>query len=97
MNDVKAVAALSEALGQLGVDSRILALAVAALVMRDHPHWAVWLPASDRDWTAIRPAGSRPPAPDLPMIWVNAATASELASLMRSVDEQVSSAGHVRK
>ena len=55
------------------------ALAEAIILMRDHPQWAIWLPAKGRDWIAIRPATSRPPTPELPTIWVHAATASELA------------------
>jgi hypothetical protein len=65
------------------------ALAEAVTLMRDHPQWAIWLPASGRDWTAIRPATSRPPAPELPTMWVHAATPSELADLMHAGDEQV--------
>jgi hypothetical protein len=65
-------------------------LAEAIILLRDHPQWAIWLPASRRDWTAIRPASSRPPAPELPTIWVHAETASELANLMQAADEQVS-------
>jgi hypothetical protein len=68
-------------------------LAEAIILLHDHPQWAIWLPASRRDWTAIRPASSRPPAPELPTIWVHADTASELALLMRSTDEQVSGRG----
>jgi hypothetical protein len=65
-------------------------LAEATILLRDHPQWAIWLPASRRDWIAIRPASSRPPAPELPTIWVHAETASELANLMKAADEQVS-------
>jgi len=68
-------------------------LAEATILLRDHPQWAIWLPASGGDWTAIRPASSRPPSPELPTIWVHADTASELARLMRSTDEQVSGRG----
>ena len=65
-------------------------LAEATILLRDHPQWAIWLPVSRRDWIAIRPASSRPPAPELPTIWVHAETASELANLMKAADEQVS-------
>ena len=65
-------------------------LAEAVILLRDHPQWAIWLPASGGDWTAIRPASSRPPSPELPTIWVHADTASELAELMQAADEQVS-------
>jgi hypothetical protein len=65
------------------------ALAEAVILMRDHPQWAIWLPVRGGDWTAIRPATSRSPAPELPTIWVHAATARELADLMHAGDEQV--------
>ena len=68
-------------------------LTEAVILLRDHPQWAIWLPASGGDWTAIRPASSRPPSPELPTIWIHADTASELAQLMRSADEQVSGRG----
>ena len=68
-------------------------LAEAIILLRDHPQWAIWLPASGGAWTAIRPASSRPPSPELPTIWVHADTAGELARLMRSTDEQVSGRG----
>jgi hypothetical protein len=68
-------------------------LAEAIILLRDHPQWAIWLPASGGDWTAIRPASSRLPSPELATIWVHADTASELARLMRSTDEQVSGRG----
>jgi hypothetical protein len=68
-------------------------LAEAVILLRDHPQWAIWLPASGGDWTAIRPASSRPPSPELPTIWIYADTAGELAQLMRSADEQVSGRG----
>jgi hypothetical protein len=68
-------------------------LAEAIILLRDHPQWAIWLPASGGIWAAIRPASSRPPSPELPTIWVHAETASELANLMQAADEQVSSPG----
>jgi hypothetical protein len=65
-------------------------LAEAIILLRDHPQWAIWLPASGGNWIAIRPASSRPPTPELPTIWVHADTAGELAELMQAADEQVS-------
>ena len=70
-------------------------LAEAAVLLRDHPCWAIWLPAGDRGWTAVRPASSRPPAAELPMIWIHAGTASELARRMDAMDEQVSGRGWI--
>lgn len=69
-----------------------VALAEALILLRDHPQWAIWRPASGSDWTAIRPASSRPPAPELPTMWVHADTAAELARLIQAADRQVS--GH---
>jgi hypothetical protein len=69
------------------------AIAEAIVLMRNHPQWAIWLPASGSDWAAIRPASSRPPAPELPTIWVHAGTARDLARLMQAADEQVSGRG----
>jgi hypothetical protein len=66
------------------------AIAEAIVLMRNHPQWAIWLPASGSDWAAIRPASSRPPAPELPTIWVHAGTARDLARLMQAADEQIS-------
>jgi hypothetical protein len=68
-------------------------LGEAVILLRAHPQWAIWLPANGSDWTAIRPASSRPPAPELPTIWVHAGTADELARLMQAADEQVSRRG----
>jgi hypothetical protein len=62
----------------------------AAGLLRVHPHWAVWLPGSGGRWTAVRPLTSRPPGPELPMLWVHADTSSELGRLMRDADEQIS-------
>jgi len=49
----------------------------------------VWLPYRGRRWTAVRPASARAPGPDLPMIWVQAVTAAELAARMRGADAQL--------
>jgi hypothetical protein len=68
-------------------------LVEALVLLRDHPQWAIWLPVNGRDWTAIRPASSRPPAPELPTIWVQAGTSRELTRLMQAADEQVSGRG----
>jgi hypothetical protein len=60
-----------------------------AVLLREHPAWAIWMPAGRHDWTAARPASSRPPAPDLPMVWIHAATSADLANLMRGTDAQL--------
>jgi hypothetical protein len=78
---------LLEALAGLDAEAS-RAMAAIIVLYREFPAWAVWLPSADRAWTAVRPASARAPAPDLPMIWVNAPTETELADRMRSVDAQ---------
>ena len=53
---------------------------------RDHPRWAVWVPAAAGEWAGPRPAGSRPPGPEVPMLWVRAGTAAELGGQMARAD-----------
>ena len=80
---------LLEALAGLDADaSRVMAAVVG--LYREFPAWAVWLPSADGAWTAVRPASARVPGPELPMVWVHAATsAAELAERMRGVDAQL--------
>jgi hypothetical protein len=66
--------------------------AQAAVLLTAYPQWAVWLPADRAVWTAVRPAGSIPPGPQAPMVWVHAATADELEGLMRAADAQLPAA-----
>ena len=70
-----------------------LALAEVALLHRDYPLWAVWVPAAGGEWAAVRPAGSRPPGPEVPMLWVSAATAAELSGRMSRADAGLSPSG----
>jgi hypothetical protein len=72
-----------------------LAVAEAMALYRDHPQWAVWLPAPGSGWAAVRPAGARPPGPEVPMIWVHADSADELGARMRQADSGLSP-GHGR-
>jgi hypothetical protein len=65
------------------------AITEAIVLHREFPAWAVWLPHGGRRWTAVRAASARDPGPDLPMIWVRAATAAELAGRMRRADAQL--------
>jgi hypothetical protein len=53
---------------------------------RDHPLWAVWLPTDGRGCVTVRPAGSRPPGPEVPMVWMAAQTAVQLGTRMRVAD-----------
>jgi hypothetical protein len=69
----------TEAIGQL------------AVLSREFPAWAVWLPHRGRPWIAARAASSRPPGPGLPMVWADAPSAAKLADLMRRADEQLPS------
>lgn len=66
--------------------------AQVAVLLADHPAWAVWLPTSGR-WTAVRPASSRPPGPGLPLLWAQAETADELDRRMCALDDQVPEGG----
>jgi len=43
--------------------------------------------AAGGEWTAVRPAGSRPPTIQMPMLWVRADTSVELGERMRRADE----------
>jgi hypothetical protein len=65
--------------------------AMAAIIglYSEFPAWAVWPPSAGRSWAAVRPASGRVPGPDLPMVWVHAATSAELAERMRGVDAQL--------
>ena len=65
------------------------AIAQVIVLYREFPAWAVWLPHGGRRWTAVRPASARAPAPEVPMIWVHAGTAAELAARMRGADAQL--------
>jgi hypothetical protein len=58
-------------------------------LLRDFPHWAVWLPWRRRGWTAVRPASSRPPSADLPMIWAYAVTARELRRKIQAIEDRI--------
>jgi hypothetical protein len=66
-----------------------LAIAEVVALYRDHPQWAVWLPVPGGQWGAARPAGSRPPGPEMPMVWVRADTVSELGGRMGQADSSL--------
>jgi hypothetical protein len=90
--DAQALAALGEALERLGAGSTRRLTEVVVLVCA-FPRWAIWVPAGGGTWTAARPAGSMPPGPEAPMVWVRAGTAGELAGLMRTADARLPSSG----
>lgn len=76
------------------MDARVIAEVVA--LCRDHPRWAVWLAVPEGAWAAARPAGSHPPGPGTPMIWVDGRTPAELAARMKRADVALASGqGHV--
>ena len=79
---------LLEALAGLDPEAR-QALSEVVVLHREFPAWAVWLPHEGRPWTAVRPASARAPGPDLPTIWVHAATAEELTGRMRRADARL--------
>ena len=70
-----------------------LTLAELVVLYRDHPLWAVWMPAAGGEWAAVRPAGSRPPGPEVPMLWVRAGTAADLGGRMSRADAGLSPPG----
>lgn len=63
------VSVVGGVLEEFGVTDALTLAEVVALY-RDHPRWAVWLPAPGGGWAAVRPAGSHPPGPEVPMLWV---------------------------
>jgi hypothetical protein len=80
---------LLEALAGLDPEARQVIAEVIGLYS-EFPAWAVWPPRSaGRSWTAVRPASARAPGPDLPMVWVHAATSGDLADRMGGVDAQL--------
>jgi hypothetical protein len=79
---------LVEALAGLDLEASGVISQVIVLY-REFWAWALWLPHGSRRWTAVRPASARAPGPDLPMIWVHADTAAELAARMRGADAQL--------
>lgn len=87
--DAQALAVFGDALNRLGAND-IRALADMVILLCAYPQWALWLPLGGRDWTAVRPAGSRPPGPDVPMVWVQARTSVELEDAMRRADARLS-------
>jgi hypothetical protein len=87
--DAGSASGADDAPGQLA-NTDAFAIAVLVTLHRDHPRWAVWLPTEGQGWTAVRPASSRPPGPAVPMLWVHAGTAAELADRMRQADAVLS-------
>ena len=86
------ISVLRDVLEELGAsDSQVLAEIV--WLHLDLPLWAVWPPADGRGWIALRPAGSRPPGPEVPLLWVQATTVVELDARMHAADEGLSPLG----
>jgi hypothetical protein len=62
-------------------------LAAIVTLHQEHPRWAVWPPLSPGgQWTAVRVAGSRPPGPESPLLWVHAESAGQLGQRMRNAN-----------
>jgi hypothetical protein len=85
----RAVMVLGGVLDMLGARS-MRDLAEAAVLLHAHPPWAIWLPVGGREWVAVRPASSQPPALDIPSVWVTARTAGELAEKMMRAEDALS-------
>lgn len=63
-------------------------LAAVTSLYREHSRWAIWPPRTRfGKWTAVRPASSRAPGPELPLLWAAGDTAVELSAQMRRADE----------
>jgi len=87
--DKQALMALGEALDRLGAGS-VRGCVEVGLLAHAFPQWAVWRQADGFSWTAVRPAGSMPPGPEAPMVWVRARTAAGLMDRMRAADSGLS-------
>jgi len=79
------ISAVRAVLGQLG-STNSQALAEVVSLCRDYPLWAVWPAVLGRGWVAVRPAGSRPPGPEVPLIWVFGENSADLAARMCVAD-----------
>jgi hypothetical protein len=79
------IPAVRAVLGQLG-SANAQALAEIVSLRRDHPLSAVWPAVLGRGWVAGRPAGSRPPGPEGPLVWVFGETSADLAARMCVAD-----------
>jgi hypothetical protein len=87
--DSQALMALGEALDRLWRRQCPCCVEVG-LLARAFPQWAVWRQADGLWWIAVRPAGSMPPGPEAPTVWVRAGTAAGLAGRMRAADTGLS-------
>jgi hypothetical protein len=85
----RVVVAAGGVLDRLGARG-LRAAAEAAVLLYEHPRWAIWLPGAGGEWVAVRPAGSRPPGQEMPMVWVRAGTAGGLAAQMVRADAALS-------
>jgi hypothetical protein len=84
------ISPLREELAGVAPDDREAIIQLIALY-REFPVWAVWRPYRGHGWIAVRPASSRAPGPDLPMVWVHGQNAAELSRRMSAVDGQLAS------
>jgi hypothetical protein len=80
---------LAEALA--GLDARVKQAIMEVIILhRQFPAWAVWLPHGSQGWVAVRPASTRAPGPELPLVWVHGASPTELGARMHRVDTELS-------
>ena len=87
-DDAGLASVVRDVLEQHGVTDA-LTLAEVVVLYRDHPRWSIWMPVAGGEWAAVRPAGSRPPGPEVPMLWVHAGTAADLGGRMSRADERL--------
>ena len=85
----RVLVAVVDVLERLGARG-LRAVAEAGVLLYEHPRWAVWLPTVGGEWVAVRPAGARAPGKEMPMVWVRAGTAGELAAQMARADGALS-------
>jgi len=87
--DMQALVALGEALDRLGAGG-VRGCVEVGFLARAFPQRAVWRQGDGVWWIAVRAAGSMPPCPEAPMVWVRAETAAGLAGRMRAADSGLS-------
>lgn len=65
------------------MDDETLAMLSAMHRDPEFDPWGIWVPSSPGSpWRAVRPAGSRPPGPSMPLLWVESETAVGLRQAM---------------
>jgi hypothetical protein len=57
-------------------------------VLRQSPHWAIWLPQQGQ-WTAVRMRHGTRPVPGEPLVWVQASSAKKLCEEIRKAERRL--------